>query len=91
MEFLNIEIVALCMLFLLLLVKRATQRKRRDETPMADMVKRRRELTMQLNLLTGDRIAASRLVQDEAQRLNASASSIVVLEAAVVRAARERT
>lgn len=54
------------------------------ETPTVALVRRRRELMVQLRELAGD--GGTDLVQAEARRRRASASDIDVLEAAVERA-----
>ncbi len=90
MEILDIGIVALSLVVLAGLVGRAVQKKkRRHETPTVQLVKRRHELMAQLQDLAGDRFAASLLIQAEAQRLNAPATSLEVLEAALSHAASE--
>lgn len=86
MEMLDIGIVALSLAVLAGVIGRAIQKKRTRETPTVILVKRRHELMTQLQNLAGDRFAASLLAQAEAQRLNAPASSLEVLEAAVSRA-----
>lgn len=87
MEALDVGVVALCLAVLAGVIARGIQKKRHNyETPLVVLVKRRRTLAAQLNGLMGDRIAASRLVQAEAQRLGASPTSVEVLEAAVLRA-----
>lgn len=56
------------------------------ETQMVALVRRRRELNLQLAELAGDQ--SRQLLQAEARRMQGSASDIAVLEAAVARAER---
>jgi hypothetical protein len=63
------------------------QRSRsRGETPMVALVRRRRELSAQLQALAGD--SSNEILRYEARRLRAATNSVEVLEAAVERAER---
>lgn len=66
------------------------KRPRRDkglrQTRMVTMVRRRRELSVQLTELAGEQ--SRQLLQTQARRMNGAMTDIAVLEAAVARAER---
>lgn len=87
MDMLDVGLVVMFLVFLAgIAVWTFHRNKGKHESPVLVLVRRRRELMAQLQGLVGDRMAASRLVQAEARRLNAPMGSLEALEAAVSRA-----